>query len=59
MRFLDALRLTKVDVLGFSLGGMVAQLIALQRPALFRRIILTGTGPEGVGQLFGVWRWLT
>ncbi len=47
MRFLDALRLTQVDVLGFSLGGMVAQLIALQRPALFRRMILTGTGPEG------------
>jgi pimeloyl-ACP methyl ester carboxylesterase len=47
MRFLDVLRLKQVDVLGFSLGGMVAQLIALQRPALFRRIILTGTGPEG------------
>ena len=47
MGFLDALRLTQVDVLGFSLGGMVAQLIALQRPALFRRMILTGTGPEG------------
>jgi len=47
MRFLDAIRLTQVDVLGFSLGGMVAQLIALRRPALFRRIILTGTGPEG------------
>ena len=36
-----------MDVLGFSLGGMVAQVIALKRPALFRRIILTGTGPEG------------
>jgi len=47
MRFLDALGLNRVDVLGFSLGGMVAQVIALQRPSLFRRIILTGTGPEG------------
>jgi pimeloyl-ACP methyl ester carboxylesterase len=47
MKFLDALGLTHVDVLGFSLGGMVAQVIALKRPALFRRIILTGTGPEG------------
>ena len=45
--FLDALGLTKVDVLGFSLGGMVAQVIALKRPALLRRIILTGTGPAG------------
>ncbi len=47
MKFLDALRLTQVDVLGFSLGGMVAQVIALKRPVLLRRIILTGTGPEG------------
>jgi len=47
MRFLDALGLSLVDVLGFSLGGMVAQVIALKRPALFRRIVLTGTGPEG------------
>ncbi len=47
MKFLDALGLTQVDVLGFSLGGMVAQVIALKRPALLRRIILTGTGPEG------------
>src|SRR5260221_12749501 len=47
MRFLEALGLNRVDVLGFPLGGMVAQVITLQRPALFRRIILTGTGPEG------------
>ena len=47
MRFLDSLGLTEVDVLGFSLGGMVAQVIALKRPALLRRIILTGTGPQG------------
>lgn len=47
MKFLDALQLTRVDVLGFSLGGMVAQVIALKRPTLLRRIILAGTGPEG------------
>ena len=46
-RFLDALGLTRIDVLGFSLGGMVAQVIAVKRPALLRRIILAGTGPEG------------
>lgn len=46
-KFLDALGLTRVDVLGFSLGGMVAQVMALKRPALLRRIILSGTGPEG------------
>jgi len=45
--FLEAIGLTQVDVLGFSLGGMVVQVMALKRPALLRRIILTGTGPEG------------
>jgi len=47
LRFLDVLGLTRVDVLGFSLGGMVAQVITLKRPALLRRIILAGTGPAG------------
>lgn len=47
MTFLDALGLNQVDVLGFSLGGMVAQVMALKRPRLLRRIILTGTGPAG------------
>ena len=36
-----------VDVLGFSLGGFVAQDIALKAPGLVRRLILTGTGPAG------------
>jgi pimeloyl-ACP methyl ester carboxylesterase len=47
MRFVDALQLKKLDVLGFSLGGMVAQHIAQERPSLFRRIILAGTAPRG------------
>ena len=45
--FVHALGLTEVDVLGFSLGGMVAQEIALQAPGLVRRLILVGTGPRG------------
>lgn len=45
--FIHALDLKKVDVLGFSIGGMVAQEIALQAPALVRRLILVGTGPRG------------
>jgi pimeloyl-ACP methyl ester carboxylesterase len=45
--FLDALGLTRVDVLGFSLGGMVAQEIAIERPALVRKMLLVGTAPEG------------
>jgi pimeloyl-ACP methyl ester carboxylesterase len=45
--FVRALGLTKVDVLGFSIGGMVAQEIAVQAPDLVRRLILVGTGPRG------------
>ncbi|ANM15464.1 alpha/beta hydrolase family protein [Rhizobium sp. N541] len=37
----------KVDLLGFSLGGFVAQDIALKAPDLVRKLILTGTGPAG------------
>src|SRR2546426_927733 len=45
--FIRALGLTKVDVLGFSIGGMVAQEITLQAPDLVRKLILVGTGPRG------------
>jgi pimeloyl-ACP methyl ester carboxylesterase len=42
-----ALGLNKADMLGFSIGGMVAQEIALQAPDLVRKLILVGTGPRG------------
>jgi pimeloyl-ACP methyl ester carboxylesterase len=45
--FVTALGLTTVDVLGFSIGGMVAQEIALQAPNLVRKLLLVGTGPRG------------
>ena len=45
--FSRALRLNKADVLGFSIGGMVAQEIALQAPDFVRKLILVGTGPRG------------
>ncbi|MEU1953479.1 alpha/beta fold hydrolase [Nocardia rhamnosiphila] len=44
---LAALELQKVDLFGFSLGGFVAQQIALDDPGLVRRLALTGTGPAG------------
>jgi len=44
---IGALGLSKVDVLGFSIGGFVAQEIAGQAPALVRKLILVGTGPRG------------
>lgn len=50
----DALGLERVDLLGFSMGGYVAQQLAADRPDLARRLILVGTGPrggDGMGQL--------
>jgi pimeloyl-ACP methyl ester carboxylesterase len=47
LAFVDALGLTQVDLLGYSLGGMIAQQIALERPSLVRKMILVGTAPEG------------
>lgn len=47
--FIRALGLDKVDLFGFSLGGGVAQMVALQAPELVRRMILAGTGPRGGG----------
>jgi pimeloyl-ACP methyl ester carboxylesterase len=44
--FIRALGLKQVDVLGFSIGGLVAQEITLQAPDLVRRLILVGTGPR-------------
>src|SRR5438309_1378168 len=44
--FIDGLGLTKVDLLGFSIGGMVAQQITLDRPDLIRKLILVGTAPR-------------
>jgi pimeloyl-ACP methyl ester carboxylesterase len=51
--FLDALSLTQVDLFGFSLGGFVAQEIALTRPERVRRLILAGTGPKGAPGMEG------
>jgi pimeloyl-ACP methyl ester carboxylesterase len=55
--FIEGMGLQQVDLLGFSLGGMVAQEIALKAPLLVRRMILAGTGPaggEGIGTVAGV-----
>lgn len=45
--FIRALGLKQVDLFGFSLGGFVSQVIALEAPELVRKIILAGTGPAG------------
>src|ERR1700731_1672069 len=43
--FIKALGVTQVDVLGFSLGGLVVQTLAIAEPKLVRRAVLVGTGP--------------
>ena len=53
--FCDALELRSIDLLGFSLGGFVAQDVALVRPDLVRRLVLAATGPRGGPDMHG-WR---
>jgi pimeloyl-ACP methyl ester carboxylesterase len=55
MAFLTALDFSEVDLLGFSIGGFVAQEITLIRPALVRRLVLAATGPKGGARMHG-WR---
>ena len=47
LAFCDALRLKKINVVGFSLGGMIAQQMALDHQERVGRILLLGTGPRG------------
>jgi pimeloyl-ACP methyl ester carboxylesterase len=47
MAFLDSLGIETCDVLGYSLGGMVALHMVQERPSVFRRMILVGTAPRG------------
>ncbi|MFC4527039.1 alpha/beta hydrolase [Dyella halodurans] len=52
--FVKALGLSQVDVLGFSLGGLVAQALTQAEPQLVRKLVLVGTGPrsgEGMDSL--------
>jgi pimeloyl-ACP methyl ester carboxylesterase len=45
--FIRALGFDQVDLLGFSLGGFVSQVIAQEEPQLVRKMVLAGTGPAG------------
>jgi pimeloyl-ACP methyl ester carboxylesterase len=45
--FIRALGLDQVDLFGFSMGGMIAQVIAQEEPRLVRKMIIAGTGPAG------------
>lgn len=45
--FLDAIGVSRIDALGHSLGGFVAQALTLRHPDLVRRLVLAGTMPRG------------
>ncbi|MBM7566343.1 alpha/beta fold hydrolase [Paenibacillus sacheonensis] len=45
--FIDALELEQVDLLGFSMGGLVAQQLTVERPGLVRNLVLAGTSGAG------------
>jgi pimeloyl-ACP methyl ester carboxylesterase len=45
--FIQAKGFNKVDLFGFSMGGMISQEIVLKQPNLVRKMILSGTGPAG------------
>ena len=51
LRFVDALPLREIDLLGFSLGGYIGQELALVRPRLIRRLVLAGTAPQGAPKI--------
>ncbi len=47
IKIITALGINRCDLLGFSIGGFIAQTLAVMRPYLFRKIILVGTAPQG------------
>ncbi len=56
--FIKAMGLKQVDLLGFSMGGMVAQEIVLKEPELVRKMVIAGTGPAG-GEGISSVTWVT
>ena len=53
LAFIEALDLREIDILGYSMGGFVAQELTLIRPRLVRRLVLAGTAPQGGPELHG------
>lgn len=53
IEFVEALGVTTVDLLGFSIGSFIAQEIALIRPDLLRRVVLGSSAPQGAPGMHG------
>ncbi|RFM29743.1 alpha/beta fold hydrolase [Deminuibacter soli] len=52
--FIKALGYTKVNLLGYSMGGFITQQILLTQPSLVNKVILSGTGPKGADGLLNL-----
>ena len=52
IKIITAIGISKCDLLGYSLGGFIAQTMAVVRPDLLRKIILVGTAPQGTKVLY-------
>lgn len=59
---LDDLGIDRIDAVGNSVGGIIAQILAIEHPDRVRRLVLVGTGPYtgGVSPMFAteVARWV-
>jgi pimeloyl-ACP methyl ester carboxylesterase len=53
LRFLEAMNLEQVDLLGFSIGSFVAQEMALTRPSAVNRVVLASSAPKGAPGMHG------
>jgi pimeloyl-ACP methyl ester carboxylesterase len=53
LRFLEAMHLERVDLLGFSIGSFVAQEMALTRPSAVNRVVLASSAPKGAPGMHG------
>ena len=51
LKIISAMGISQCDLLGYSLGGFIAQTMAVVRPDLLRKIILVGTAPQGAKAL--------
>jgi pimeloyl-ACP methyl ester carboxylesterase len=51
--FIEAMNFERIDLLGFSIGGFIAQEIALIRPDLLRRVVLASSAPQGAAGMHG------
>ncbi|PWK76605.1 pimeloyl-ACP methyl ester carboxylesterase [Mucilaginibacter oryzae] len=51
IKVISALGIQKCDLLGFSLGGFLAQAMTSLKPELFRKLIIVGAAPQGAKAL--------